>query len=415
MSDYLAIATVTATLRNLLQSAVNGAVSGAKVVTVRPDSTGTSGVPDVGVNLYLYQVTPNAAFRNADLPTRRSEGQLVQRPFAALDLHYLLTFHGNDSDLVPQRLLGAVVRTLHAQPMLTREEIRTTVTTATDAASVHYLKTSNLEEAVERIKITPLSLSLEELSKLWMTFFQTHYVLSAAYQASVVLIESQATPQEALPVQGRNLYVVPFRQPVIERVEPADENRALEFGRRLRIRGRQLRGDVTKVLIGDSSTHFEAFPSVVTDTSVEITLAEPPFPPNSLRAGVQGVQIVQPQLMGTPPVEHRGFESNVAAFVLHPKVAVLPGATNTQVAVRVEPGVGAQQRAVLLLNEQTATNPASYMFTDAQWDATTNTLQFAIKDVHTGTYFVRVQIDGAESLLDLDPHSSTPGPLVGIP
>ena len=33
----------------------------------------------IGHQYFLYQVMPNAAYRNADLPTRRANGQLVQR------------------------------------------------------------------------------------------------------------------------------------------------------------------------------------------------------------------------------------------------------------------------------------------------------------------------------------------------
>ena len=41
MSNHLAIATVTATLQRLLQSAIQGDVEGARVTTVRPDAIGT--------------------------------------------------------------------------------------------------------------------------------------------------------------------------------------------------------------------------------------------------------------------------------------------------------------------------------------------------------------------------------------
>lgn len=93
MSNFLAIATVTATLSQTIRAAVLKDLSGAEVTTARPDGAGGH-TPAIGVNLYLYQVTPNAAWRNADLPTRRPNGQLVQRPQAALDLHYLLNFYG---------------------------------------------------------------------------------------------------------------------------------------------------------------------------------------------------------------------------------------------------------------------------------------------------------------------------------
>ena len=203
MSNYLAIATVTAALSRTLQATIGADVPGALVTTVRPDGP-SSGVPDTGVNIFLYQVTPNAHWRNNDLPTRRPDGTLVQRPQVAIDLHYLLSFYGNEADLEPQRLLGSTIRTLHAKPVLTRQDIQNTVN------AIGFLNDSDLAEEVELVKFMPLSLNLEELSKLWSVFFQTTYVLSVAYQASVVLISTDQRPIVAQPV----------REPVI-RVQPS--------------------------------------------------------------------------------------------------------------------------------------------------------------------------------------------------
>src|SRR5271165_5220408 len=80
-------------------------LSGAAVTTLRPDAQ-LSVADATGINIFLYQVLPNASLRNCDLPTRRSDGTLVQRPRIALDLNYLFTFYGNDAELEPQRLLG---------------------------------------------------------------------------------------------------------------------------------------------------------------------------------------------------------------------------------------------------------------------------------------------------------------------
>src|SRR5262249_49957897 len=99
MSNFLAVATVTATLGQVLQAAISSDVPGATVTTIRPEGPGAR---PAEVNVYLYQVTPNAAYRNADLPTRGSNGQVVQRPQAALTLHYLISFYGDDSKLEPQ-------------------------------------------------------------------------------------------------------------------------------------------------------------------------------------------------------------------------------------------------------------------------------------------------------------------------
>ncbi len=172
MSNYLAIATVTAALQATLANAIAADLiaTDAHVTTVRPDNLG-SGNYRAGVNIYLYQVTPNTAWRNADLPTRRSDGQgVVQRPQLGLDLQYLLSFYGEESRLEPQRLLGSVVRALQARPVLSREMIQQTV-----GDEQHHLAGSDLADQVERVKFSPLSLSLEELSKLWSVFFQVKY------------------------------------------------------------------------------------------------------------------------------------------------------------------------------------------------------------------------------------------------
>ncbi|UCE20161.1 MAG: DUF4255 domain-containing protein [Gemmatimonadota bacterium] len=404
MSNFLAIATVTATLRQLLEAVVSVDVSGAQVTTVSPNELGND-TPATGVNVFLYQVTPNAAWRNSDLPTRGSEGGLMQRPQVALDLHYLLTFSGIEEELEPQRLLGSVVRTLHARPILTRQMIQNTV------ASLTFLAGSNLADEVELIKFAPIPFSLEELSKLWSVFFQTPYVLSVSYQGTVVLIESEVTPQTPLPVLDRNLYVVPFRRPVIERVFPqAGERQPVVAGSTLIIQGRQLKGDVTRILIFGE----EVTPQEVSDTRISLQLASPPLPADVLRAGVHGVQVVQKMLMGTPPVEHRGVESNVAAFVLHPTITSI-SASSTEVSLQVDPDVGKEQRVVLLLNERSTTEPAAYSFVAPTRTADTGSIQIPISGVKSAEYFVRLQVDGAESPIDLDPASSHFGPTVTIP
>jgi hypothetical protein len=91
------------------------------------------------------------------------------------------------------------VRTLHSRPVLTPDLIQAAIA---DPSLTSAVGASDLALQVERIKITPLQMSLEELSKLWSVFFQTPYALSAAYQASVVLIEATERPTPPnLPVR----------------------------------------------------------------------------------------------------------------------------------------------------------------------------------------------------------------------
>jgi len=225
MSNFLAIATVTATLQRILSEAVAasvpGAVSDAKVTTGLPEAVKNGAQGKKGINIYLYQVTPNAAWRGADLPTRSNEGQLVQRPQVAIDLHYLFTFYGDDKTMEPERLLGMAVRTLHEQPVLTRDAIKDAVEAAEDEDPDTFMKSSDLQRQLELVKLSPLPLNLEELSKLWSVFFQVPYQLSVAYQGTVVLIEGEQAPQAPIPVRARGVYVLPFTQPTIEAVEPS--------------------------------------------------------------------------------------------------------------------------------------------------------------------------------------------------
>jgi hypothetical protein len=426
MSNFLAIATVTAGLVQLLQAKVGQDVSGATVTNVRPESNGT-GLPKVGANLFLYQITPNPHWRNEDLPTRDDQGRLRQRIRLALDLHYLLTFYGDETVFEPQRVLGSVARTLNNQPALTRDLIQA----AQNANPI--LAASNLADENELVHFTPMALSLEELSKLWSVFFQIPYTLSMAYQGTLVFLESDQAPRMTLPVQARVIRVMPFRQPVVEEVRNEDGllNPILP-GTTLLIRGRELRGDQTTLLVAGIGVP----PDSVTPTEIRLTLAEPPFPAGELRAGVQGVQVVHRIVFGLPtdpetpsPADpHQGVESNVGAFVLRPVIPQPVQARNVQndvnntrkgeIRVRLNPTVGRRQRVALLLNGTAPQNAPSYSFPAPTRNADTDILNIPFSRVNPDSYFVRVQVDGAESLLQQDNDPTNPvfiGPQVNIP
>jgi|GEM_PF-147417 len=394
MSNFLAIATVSATLKDILLPAVRNDVPGANVTTERPDHAG-NGDPAPRVNIYLYQVTPNAAYRNTDLPTRRPNSQIIQKPRAALDLHYLVTIYGNESTLEPQRLLGSVVRKMHERPVLTRGDIIKVIT----KPEYQYLVTSNLADEVELVKFTPSTISLEELSKLWSVFFQIPYTLSVAYQATVVLIESDVAPRPTLPVRERNLIVLPFHHPIIEKiVSEAGEFKPIVVDSKIEIIGKNFRSDKTKVRIFEDLVD----PDPVTNTKIGLDLTVLPNR-NNLRAGIQGVQVVHQKFDGPPPY---GFESNVGVFVLRAKFAdedISYDPTKEEVTIKVKPKIGRSQRVILLLNELVTNSveaPRTYSIPVASRKNDTDTLIMPIEEVEKrGQYLVRLQIDGAESPL----------------
>jgi hypothetical protein len=215
MSNQLAIATVTAALRETISHAItaDGTIHNVTVRTTRPQNPPPDPVGP-GLFLFLYQVMPNAALRGVDLPTRRGDGSPVQRPQIALNLYYLLSYFGDDAALEPQRLLGIVARTLHGQPVITKAMIQAAM--ATDA----FLGQSDLANAVESVRLTPVTLNLEDLAKLWSVFIQSPYLLSMTYEASAVLIEGTDTPQPSLPVRRSETYTVLFLHTEIDGAGP---------------------------------------------------------------------------------------------------------------------------------------------------------------------------------------------------
>jgi hypothetical protein len=179
------------------------AVPGAIVTTQQPEQVQAAGQNKAGINISLYQVSPNPDWVNVDLPTRNGTGTLIQRPLTGLDLHYLLSFYGSDMEMEPQRLLGNTIMYLHAQPFLPFA----TIQHAIDNTS--YLAQSDLLQQTERVKFSPLNLNLEELSKLWSVFYQIPYTLSVAYRASVVIIEASDEIGQIKPVLQPVIKVTP--------------------------------------------------------------------------------------------------------------------------------------------------------------------------------------------------------------
>jgi hypothetical protein len=304
MSNDLAIATVTATLKRVLENAVTGRISGTSITVGQPAPKDKSTINDSRVNLFLYQITHNSGWRNADLPTRRANqyDSFSQRPLLALDLHYLFSFYGDPTSLLPERLMGLVAKTLHVQPFLTRQMILNTVN---DTA---YLRGSDLAEQPELVKFSPVSLSLEELSKIWSIFFQTPYVLSTAYQGTVVLIEADEEPVVSLPISDRHIEVtatpppIPVAPPTITQIHAeAGIGAAITAGSTLLIQGREFtQAEIAFIQLADQ--HLTLSQEDIHDTEILLPL------PASLSQGVKTLQIVY----------QNGIRSNLTKFIVRP-------------------------------------------------------------------------------------------------
>jgi Pvc16 N-terminal domain len=390
MTNALAIAAVTATLRNLLEAGVNGdaPLGFVRTTTQPPDKARGNGDNDNQLNLFLYQTTIDAAWRNMDMPRQVQPGEIGQPPLPLI-LHYLVTAYGRDNDdLLSHRVLGRAMSVLHDHPLLGAAEIRSALA---DAA---------LHDQVERVRITPQPLSLEELSKLWTTF-QTQYRISAGYQVAVVLIESTRPARTALPVltQGpgdsgpaaQPDLTPPF--PALAEVVPPNQQLAARIGDTIALRGFHLDGSGMRLRF----THPQleqpivvTLPAQASPTDVSFTIAGATDNDDGLpwRAGLYVLSAV----VSKPADQDR--VTNDLPFAMAPTIEVTPAnaAPGTlNLTVTCSPPVQPGQRVALLFGDREIAIETPTI--------ATGTLNLSVPDVAAGIYYLRLRVDGVDSLL----------------
>ena len=408
MSDYLAVAGVSAVLKWMLSNALTSGgpstvLTGATSITaLSPDLVSTGAEEQPQLNLFMYYASLNAAYRNTALPSRDSQGRRVSNPPLALDLHYLISAYGKN-EFDAEIILSWAMQMFHDNPVLSRQTIESSLEALASGGSpspeVLLLTGTTLADQFEIIKITPEALTNDEISKLWMAF-ETHYRPTTSYQVSVVLIQDTASFKSNLPVQSRNIAVLPWQSPTITGVSPS----VIATGEQLTIVGRNFIGDAAS----DTLIAFDQNPPVAPDTvqnaCIRITI------PASLQPGVQTLRVVRNVRFGVSTDPHPGFSSGMTAFSLAPTITTPPpitAAVGTTVILGVSPAVGRTQQAVLLVGD----NAIEIDARPPSDPDTSTTLSFPIPaDFPYSTPAVslpmRLQIDGAESRLVLD---QTPG------
>ena len=150
-------------------------------------------------------MSPNCGWNNADLPIRDANGNLINQPVLALDLHYLLTAYGLGSEIDTHHLMAHAMSIVHDTGYLDRSAIETSVN-----APGSPVAGADLADQIELVKLAPQMLTEEDLYRLW-TVFQTSYRLSVGYQASVVLIQRTAQIQSGPPVRVPQITATPMR------------------------------------------------------------------------------------------------------------------------------------------------------------------------------------------------------------
>lgn len=421
MSHTLSLVTVTAVLKDLLENGlVNDSIAasiGDVIVTALPPDRISVGTDErAQLNLFLYQVTQN---RNANWVAQEIRGKRPPtvkeirsaNPPLALDLHYLLTAYGA-KDFQSELLLGYAMQLLHEMPVLTYALIETALknasavnTSSVLSQALSFVSVSDLAEDIGQIKISPEFFSMEETSKLWSAM-QTNYRPSAAYCVSMVAIESRNS--------NRYSHTVLLPRPIVEEVTArAGAIQEIMAGSVLLIRGKQLRGDLTRIRLSVVESLLE--PLDVMETQVSLSL-----PPN-LYAGIHGVQVVHLKL-GATGMQYCQMESNIVPFVLHPTIAASVADVREngnklysgEISIQCNPKVGKAQRVILLLYEVSSHGAESYSFPAAPRNEDTNLLAVPVNNVRAGTYLVQIQVDGAESPLQTNQAGQYDSPQVTI-
>jgi len=405
MSNSLAIAAVTSTLSRLLFTQVQ-LLDNSLEDTEFTDLKISSKPPDLArgtetqnqLNLFLYQTAFNSAWRNSD-PRQVKLGVNGQPPLG-LTLHYLITAYGkNDEDILSHRLLGRAMHILHDHTILRPEEIK-------DA-----LINNDLHQQIEKVRIVPQPLSLEEMSKLW-TIFQAPYRISAAYEVSVVLIDSEKPAKAPLPVLTigpplpdplagvivqPSLPIVLPTATLLDLKFPSQESSA-ELGDIITLSGHHLVFDENSPVNTSVKLVFkhkllavaqEIIPSQAAANQIQFSL-----PSNQPTDWPAGAYTVYASI--TNNLNQKQQVSNELPFLLAPKIdtsliSVVKVGDETTITITVTPQVWPEQKAFLLLG--------SLQIPAQPHPNKTDTLTFIIQAAPKGTFFIRLRVDGADSHL----------------
>jgi hypothetical protein len=392
MSNSLAIAAVTTTLHSLIFLGIREEL-GSGSITALPLDKARSNREGNQVNLFLYHIMPNPAWRNE----RSVRGKLPQagKSPLALDLFYLVTVYGqNDSETKSHRLLGSVLSVLYDHSTLSRAEI--------EAATEVELSESDLHRQVEQITITPEHLTFEESSQLWRGF-QAQYRVSVAYKVSVVMIDSTLLPKSALPVLSRNwdhqgFAVYPGLAPALQGIRLPHRQASAQFGDTIALDGIHL--ESRNLVVQFRSVRFghtlELAPlPEQTETELQVrlpTLADHSGAVAQWRAGFYSLSLAvqRPDYVWT---------TNELSFALAPQVLSITPQEMSQGRVLLTltclPQIRPEQQVILLIGDRgvsvqdisSPTNPTAH-----------STLIFQLKDVKPGLYVVRLRVDGVDSI-----------------
>jgi hypothetical protein len=238
-----------------------------------------------------------------------------------------------------------------------------------------------------------------------------------------VLIDSTIPVKAALPVltrgqDDRGVRTFAGSSPLLEEVRPPHNLPSVRLGEELTLRGHHLAGDSVQVEF-KSQRLDDPFPrqglTEMTDQLVNAKLPDPGDPndagsPDSKwPAGFYTVKVISSH------TDEPDRTSNELSFSLAPRITtVLPvnfgiignaiDGSNVTIILDCSPHVLPEQQAVLLLNQRHPQEPKQAALFETLADpreVKTNQLTFNVKsaEIPADEYFVRLRIDGVNSLL----------------
>lgn len=433
MSTAMAIAGVTAVLQFMIRqsyednglSSIFGDVP--SVTAVAPNSVLTNGgLEESRLNIFFHRATHNMGWSTACLPSRDGVGQRLTNQPMALDLHYLLTAYGV-GDLRAEILLGYAMQVLHETPGLSRDQIGNVFNFLGGELSVP-LQQSRLADQVEQIKIAQEHLNTEEMSKLW-TALQSNYYPTAAYVATVVLIETERPVRSPLPVLTRGARIpaevageedreqgiiaqpslIP-PVPTITAIELPQQQLSVRLGEQITIQGHHLEGtNISVQFVNDRLPDPIPVEPQPGSTAANVTVLIPDVPADWIsgfyRISVQVLQPLEGQLGQFVQRITNELPLLIAPTLQLPPddVVVAPDPENLEdwnvtVTLTCSPEVRSNQNVSLILGQHEA--PVVPFVEEGEVEIQqTSQLSFVYHNLPAGDYVVRLRVDGVESWL----------------
>lgn len=173
------------TLKALLKAHIPELAGEEAIVFDSPGDMEQPATPKLSV--FLYLITENPCLRNEE-PLAVGLDKM-RRPPLYLDLHYLFTPYAQNKE-TETIIMEGVMQTLYDHAILSGSQLQGSL-----AANGH-----------DPLKITPKTLSLDELNKLWSVFPNKAFKLSVSYLMTPAIVQSDIVKDITRVVEKKTIY-----------------------------------------------------------------------------------------------------------------------------------------------------------------------------------------------------------------